>query len=109
MDGDAKALAILDALLDSDTPHSIRHFLYLPNAEAAAALTEALKDRGFEAGMQHPAGGTNWLVLAQHTAIASEALLGALRRSMDALAAEFGGAYDGWETELRPGEGGARD
>jgi hypothetical protein len=46
------------------------------------------------------ADGVNWLVLARHVAVPSEALMASTRQSMETLVEKFGGEYDEWEAEV---------
>jgi hypothetical protein len=88
---------------DLSAPRTILHYIYVPNRGSADSIANELRQRGFRIEQRLGADGENWLVLAIHEVIVSEALMGSTRRSMEALIARFGGGeYDGWEAEVRP-------
>lgn len=98
---DGEVTAELAAVSHVDAPHSILHYIYLPSRETAAAVGKELRDRGFTTEERLGADGTNWLVLARHFAVPSEAAMSSIRRSMEALVAKVGGEYDGWEVNVQ--------
>lgn len=88
---------------DLDAPHTIDHYLYLTDREAAAKVADELRQSGFYVEQRLGADGTNWLVLASHKKVLTEPTLASSRRFMEALIAKFGsGEYDGWEADARP-------
>jgi hypothetical protein len=101
MSDDKQAVAELAAVSDADAPHLILHYVYLPSSEAAALIADELLNRGFNVERRLGADGVNWLVLARHVAVPSEALMASTRRSMETLVEKFGDEYDGWEAEVR--------
>ena len=104
MSTDAAAIAQLAAAgADLSSPHIILHYIYVPNRGSADSIANELRQRGFRIEVRLSADLVNWLVLATHDVIVSEALMISTRRSMEALIAKFGGGeYDGWEAEVRP-------
>jgi hypothetical protein len=81
--------------------HTVRHYLYLPDARSGGLVAADLLRDGFAIEERVGADGDSWLVLATHTIIPSEETLARLRQAMEALAAQFGGEYDGWEAAVR--------
>jgi regulator of RNase E activity RraB len=107
MSNDKQAVVQLAAVSDADAPHLILHYVYLPNKEFAASLASELRSSGFDIEERLGADGVNWLVLARHVAVPTEALMAATRRTMEALVARFDGEYDGWEADVRLHRGGS--
>lgn len=107
MSDDAHAIAELTAASDGDASHAILHYLYVPSSETAAVISEELRHRGYRTEERLGADGVNWLVLARHEAVPSEALMASTRRSMETLVDRVGGEYDGWEAEVRHPDGGS--
>jgi Regulator of ribonuclease activity B len=99
-DGDAIA-QFAAAGADLSAPHTVGHYIYVPNRESAHSIANELTQRGFRIEERLGADNVNWLVLAIHEVIVSEALMISTRRAMEALIAKFGGGeYDGWEAEV---------
>ena len=88
------------AMADVKVPNSISHYVYLPSREAAVFVGKVLRDRGFTTEERLGADGVNWLVLARHVAVPSEAAMESIRQSMEALVVNVGGEYDGWEVDV---------
>lgn len=101
MSKDGEAIAELAAVSDVEAPHPILHYVYVPSCEAAAFVGEELRGRGFATEERLGADGVNWLVLARHVAVPSEAVMASIRQSMEALVAKVGGEYDGWEADVQ--------
>jgi NAD(P)-dependent dehydrogenase (short-subunit alcohol dehydrogenase family) len=76
------------------------HYVFLPSRKAATFVGKDLHGRGFTTEERLGADGANWLVLARHVAVPAEAAVAAIRRSMEALVAQLGGEYDGWEADV---------
>jgi hypothetical protein len=101
MSDDRQAVAELAAISDAEAPHLILHYVYLPSREAATSVAGELRNRGFDTEERLGADGINWLVLARHVAVPSEDRIVAIRQWMEALVANYGGEYDGWEADVR--------
>lgn len=97
---DEHALGVLSEHSDLSRPHTVRHYIYAPTSDAAVEIAEELESRGFEVERRLGADGTNWLVLASHRVVPSAELMADTRRSLEALADEAEGEYDGWEVEI---------
>lgn len=78
----------------------MRHFLYFPRDRDAEDVGEQLRNRGFSVEVRKSLADDNWLVLATRSAPETGEEMGELRDEMEALAAGFGGEYDGWEAAL---------
>ena len=81
----------------------VNHYLYFPNEDAAERAGRRLRERGFATHLGEPIrGSADWCLLATHTVAVSESMIGLFRSSMERLAAELGGKYDGWEALVEP-------
>ncbi len=80
-----------------DVPHIFQHYLYFPSAQAGEAVAEVLRGRGFTVESRPGADGVSWLVLASHSILPERQALGAARTSLEQLALDHSGEYDGWE------------
>lgn len=80
-----------------NAPHLFQHYLYLPTREEGETVAEQLRARGFTVESRLGADGVNWLVLASHHLLPERQVLEAARSSLEQLAREHGGEYDGWE------------
>jgi hypothetical protein len=83
---------------DPSTPREATHYLYLPRRSGADAVAAVLDRDGWQTRVE-PCEGTSWLVTATRVARLSTALVRQTRRSLEALASEHGGLYDGWEAK----------
>ena len=102
MSEDARGVVVLASVSDVSRPHSVLHFLYVPDSDAASAVASELRQSGFRTEERLGADGVKWLVLACHEIVPTEEQLAALRQSMEKLVAPYGGEYDGWEAEVPP-------
>jgi len=82
--------------------HSMDHFLYFPRKLKAESAARALKDRGYSVAVTRGADNKSWLALAKGLRPQSEEEMEQLRDQFEALAAQFEGDYDGWETAVDP-------
>jgi len=98
---DADALRELFAVSEAGTPHTVRHYLYLPKRENAPAIVDELRRHGYQTEECVGADGINWLVLASHWVVPTEDLMTSTRAFMESLVAGIDGEYDGWEAEVR--------
>jgi hypothetical protein len=79
---------------------AMRHFLYFPKKLNAEEAGERLRNRGFSVEVRKGADGENWLALATKAPPKTGEQMDELRDEMEALAAQFGGEYDGWEAAI---------
>ena len=96
--------AAIDQLLQASKPgaaHIVLHYLYFPDKNGATEAATKLRLHGFVTEERLGADGTNWLVLARHQVVPSEATIGAARRVMEDLTRVGAGEYDGWEAEVQ--------
>jgi hypothetical protein len=82
---------------DTKTPRGVRHYIYLPAADHAAAVASVLEREGWETSVQED--GNVWLVVAACLRVLSEQMVRETRDRLEALAALHDGQYDGWEAE----------
>lgn len=97
MNDDTQAVREIEAVSNDNILHTVLHYLYVPNSQAASKVEDELKQRGFRTEKRLGADGVNWLVLARHEVVPSDELMIAMRRSMEAIIGRIGGEYDGWE------------
>lgn len=100
MSNDAQVIRELVPLLGGDEPRTILHYLYMPSEGAADWVANHVKQRGLRIEQCMGADGVNWLVLARQEAVPNIELITSTRQSMEALVAQVGGEYDGWEVEV---------
>jgi hypothetical protein len=78
----------------------MKHYLYFPEKPSAEEAAERLRNRGFSVEVRKGADGDNWLALATKAPPKTGDEMDELRVEMEALAAQFGGEYDGWEAAV---------
>lgn len=104
---DAADQATLDQLRTAGSnlakPTEIRHYLYVPNQKVANLAAKDLSSQGYTVTVEtsaDPQPGQEWLDLATRTVLPRMEYLRASRASFAALAAKYGGVYDGWEAAV---------
>ena len=80
-------------------------WLYFPNMKGAKGAGKKLAELGFSCECVKSAGSKKWLCLASKDVVPRIGELLSIHSTMDRIAGEFGGIYDGWETGLSPEEG----
>jgi len=75
----------------------MKHYLYFPKEPNAQGAGELLRSRGFSVEVRKGASGEDWLAVATKAGPKTSEQMDELRDEMEALAAQFGGEYDGWE------------
>ncbi len=85
---------------DASLEKGMRHFLYFPRKMDAERAGERLRDRGFSVEVRQSTDGEKWLALATQTPPRTGEEMDERRGEMEALAAQFGGDYDGWEAPI---------
>ena len=83
---------------DPGAPRESTHYLYLPQRSGADAVAAVLDRDGWRTRVE-PCEDTSWLVTATRVAKLSTKLVKQTRGSLEALASEHGGLYDGWEAK----------
>ncbi|MEQ1934898.1 MAG: ribonuclease E inhibitor RraB [Fimbriimonadaceae bacterium] len=78
---------------DLTKPHVIDFFLYFPTDEAANSVRIEL---GSDYQCEISQSGEKWLCQAHCTFVPTRASLVLRRQALTALAAKYGGEYDGW-------------
>jgi hypothetical protein len=95
---DERVLAHLRGLgCDTKQPRGVRHFIYLPAEDSAAAVASVLEREGWETSVHEDENV--WLVVAACLRVLSEQMVKETRTRLEALAAMHDGQYDGWEAE----------
>jgi hypothetical protein len=82
---------------DMSAARDTNHYLYVPNEEAANAVSAAVARPGRNITARPAASGTSWLVLVKEEIVVSRATIVEARREFSAATAPYGGEYDGWE------------
>lgn len=83
---------------DLTRPRPILHFLDFPDAAAATAASRALEEAGYVVTVEPPEDAdAPWTARVEGERVVDETTVPAFRRWFEQLAAEHGGAYDGWE------------
>ncbi|MEP7337784.1 MAG: ribonuclease E inhibitor RraB [Acidobacteriota bacterium] len=85
---------------DLSKPHQIEFYLYFTTEEAAGKAAEKLEAEGFEGEMRRAPDLTRWMCLVYQQMVPELSKIAALKRRLGKLAQEFGGEYDGWETNV---------
>lgn len=84
----------------TDEPRHVRHYLYFATAKAGKAVAAQLATQGYEVTSRKSADGKNWLVLAEHHVRDAGREFDSARESLERLAREHSGQYDGYELEV---------
>ena len=95
---------------DLSKPAHTIHFLYFKTIDAANAAADELRAEGFEKLRVHRAptkslwkrlfGPREFSCIAETHAVPAESAVFATTDRMNALAAQLGGEYDGWEASI---------
>ncbi len=85
---------------DESLEKGMRHFLYFPKKPNAEEAGERLRSRGFSVEVRQSPDGEKWLALATKASPKTGEEMDERRDEMEALAAQFGGDYDGWEAAI---------
>jgi hypothetical protein len=85
---------------DLSKPHQMEFLLYFPTEEAARKAANKIKAEGFSVDVKRAPQGPMWLCLAMKRMAPKRAEIAAIGRKFTAVAQEFNGDYDGWETSL---------
>lgn len=100
MSDDRDAIAELVRVSKPGQAHLILHYLYFPRERDARSAAGELRRQGFDTEERLGADSVNWLVLARHSVVPSEASIADARRLMESLVKPWNGEYDGWEADL---------
>jgi hypothetical protein len=83
---------------DPGAPREVTHFLYLPRQHGADVVSDALMRAGWQTAIES-CKDTSFLVVASRIGLLSTPIVKETRRTLEALASEHGGIYDGWEAK----------
>jgi hypothetical protein len=96
-----QALAVLNHVgVDTSARCAFDFFLYFPTESAAAAVGRELDETGFRCRVRQSVRG-EWLCLATAQVVPDDAALETVFHLMETMAEDFGGSFDGWETQVR--------
>ncbi len=84
-----------------EKPHAMEFFLYFSTRGDAEAASRDLNEDGFTTVVQHDEEDSDWLCFATKSVVPTLSALHSIRVRFDAIAARFGGRYDGWGTEIQ--------
>jgi hypothetical protein len=76
------------------------HYLYVEDEPTGRSVEQALRGPDRNIAVQPAASGGGWLVLVGINIVVDAATIGSLRSQFEAVAARYGGEYDGWEASL---------
>ncbi len=93
---------------DTNGPHTIEFFLYLPTQSAAETAAKRLRESEFEARVSPSGSGNGWLCKASITLVPITAALNEIGRFFEQMAAALDGDFDGWECAVVPEKPGRR-
>ena len=97
----SKVLEILAEHASPGSSHRVFHYLYFPDRAKSASAAKELQTLNFETEEKPAAQGTDWLVLAWQELVPTENTIEKLWSAMEEFAEGAGGAYDGYEVEIR--------
>jgi len=83
---------------DPDAPREVTHYVYLRKENDAGIVAGILERDGWHTAVESCEEAA-FVVLATRTRALSAAIVKQTRRTLEALAAEHGGVYDGWEAK----------
>jgi hypothetical protein len=83
---------------DPGVPREVTHYVYLRKQNDAGIVADILERDGWRTAVE-PCDDTSFVVLATRVAALSTSIVKETRRMLEALAAEYGGIYDGWEAK----------
>src|SRR4051794_13097571 len=84
---------------DPGAPREVTHYLYLPQHEGADDVADFLERDGWCTAIES-CEDSSFLVTASRVAALSMPVVKETRRTLEALAADHGGIYDGWEAKI---------
>jgi hypothetical protein len=106
VEGDRLVLEELSAAgADLSQPREVVHYVHLPSREAAEAFAPMVVNQGFEPQIREPGPESAddprpWTVAATSRMVVTEDDVALARRNFTELAAEYGGAYEGWDAAV---------
>ena len=83
---------------DPSLPRETCHFLYFGAPTAAEHVAATLRADGWATRVEESDGA--WVLVGRHVATVSSHVVRQTRSRLEALAAEYGGFYDGWEAPV---------
>ena len=96
-----QALAVLEHVgVDTAQRCAFDFYLYFPTENAAATVGRELSETGFRCQVRSSVRG-EWLCLATARVVPDDAALETVFHLMETMAEDFGGSFDGWETQVR--------
>jgi hypothetical protein len=96
-EADERVLAHLSRLgCDPAAPREVTHYLYVPLQDGADDVADILARDGWRTAIES-CEDTSFLVVASRVAALSTPVVKETRSTFEALAADHGGIYDGWE------------
>jgi hypothetical protein len=97
----SQVLAVLaDVGADTSVRRPFDFYLYFPTESAATAVGRELSESGFRCQVR-PSPRGEWLCLAGARLVPDAAAMETVFYLMETMAEDFGGAFDGWETQVK--------
>ena len=98
---DAAVMTVLRRLDSNlDKPRRVDFYLYFATKADAERARIELVGFGFSVQSHRAATSSSWLCLSSKEMAPDQAELMRWRKKLTQLAGEFGGTFDGWETEI---------
>jgi hypothetical protein len=94
---------------DLTKPHPITYYFYFPSRQIAQTVAERLEKSGFSIQEIAPApapwwkrifGPKSWSCIVERDIVPAAETVFHITDNFNAIAAEFGGEYDGWESAV---------
>jgi hypothetical protein len=86
---------------DLPKPREVLHHTYFSRREAADAAAETMRTGGYRTRVEEAASADDrWLAVAVSERVVDESTVGQGRAWFEQVAADHGGAYDGWEAAV---------
>jgi hypothetical protein len=86
--------------VDTSARRPFDFYLYFPTEGAAAAVSRELAESGFRCQVRAGLRG-EWLCRAAARLVPDDAALETVLHLMETMAEDYGGAFDGWETQVK--------
>ena len=96
----ATLAALRQAGADLTKPTEVNFYLYFPSREVAERAADTARVPELVATVEQAAVRDQWLLLLSGTIVPTEPAIRAASTRLAAVAAHFGGEYDGWEAAV---------
>lgn len=87
-----------------DKKRSVTFYFYFPNQKNAKLASGVLRREGFETDIHESSKPDSWDCIAYKEMVPEYVEIHDLRNWLEKIATDLNGEYDGWETQVFPGE-----